>query len=538
MNRQIAVFDTTLRDGAQAEDISFSVEDKLKIVTALDELGVSYVEAGNPVSNPKDKEFFQRSAALDLKNSRLTAFGSTRKKGIKAEDDATLQAVLRTHTPTVAVFGKSWDLHVRDVIRTTPDENLRMIRDTMAFFKRAGRETLFDAEHFFDGFKTDPDYAMKTLEAAVDGGADWLVLCDTNGGCFPEEIFSICSRVRQAASLPLGIHCHDDGGMAVANTIRAVEAGITQVQGTWLGFGERTGNANLSSVIPNLQLKRGYRCLPENRLPRLTATARFIAEVANIPLSGNLPYVGRSAFAHKGGMHVDGVLKRTESFEHIDPQRVGNRRRILMSEVSGRSAVLDKIRGIDPDIDRDSREVRRIVDELKDMEYQGYQFEAAECSFKLLVRRRLEKFPPFFKLEKFTVVSEPQMAGGGSSAIIKVEVNGRREITAAQGGGPVHALDRALRKALEVFYPGLKKMRLTDYKVRVLNPKQATAARVRVLIESTDGREIWTTVGVSSDIIEASCIALTDSIEYKLMRENESEKETCERKEEARWAKP
>lgn len=510
MGKKIKVFDSTLRDGTQAEEISYSVEDKGKIARALDHLGIDYIEAGNPGSNPKDLEFFRDITKYKLKHARLTAFGSTRRKNMKAENDENVQKLLSSQTPVIALFGKSWDLHVKKVIKTTLDENLNMIRDTVAFFKSKGKEVVFDAEHFFDGFKSDPQYAMATLKAASDGGADWLIPCDTNGGSFPDEVYSITRKVKEAFSNPIGIHCHNDCGMAVANTIMAVEAGATQVQGTLIGFGERCGNANLSSIIPNLQLKKGCSCIPEEQMSNLRSVSLYVADVSNIILNTRLPYVGKSAFAHKGGMHVDGVLKLPRSFEHIQPESVGNERRFLMSEVSGRSTILNKIQKISPGLHKGSKETNSIIARLKELELEGYQFEAAESSFELMVRRHLGKYEPFFQLENFTIV--------GASAIIKVTVDGIEEITAAEGDGPVNALDRALRKALELFYPELKEMHLTDYKVRVLDPEEATAAKVRVLIESTDGKDIWTTVGVSSDIIEASCIALTDSIEYKLLK--------------------
>ena len=520
MRKAIAIYDTTLRDGAQAEEISFSAEDKWRIARALDDLGVGYLEAGNPGSNPKDLEFFKLLEAQPLANAVVTAFGSTRRKGLPVDEDMNLKALLGANTRAVAIFGKSWDFHVTQVIQTTLDENLRMIEETIRFFKDRDREVIFDAEHFFDGYAANPDYALKCLEAAAAGGAAWLVLCDTNGGAFPDQVESVVRTVAGRFPVPLGIHCHDDGGMAAANSVMAVEAGVSQVQGTFVGFGERCGNANLSTVIPNLQLKRGYGCIPETSMARLTETARRVAEVSNIALDPRCPYVGKSAFAHKGGMHIDGVVKKSRSFEHVPPEKVGNHRRFLMSEVSGRSMILRKLKEIFPELEKDSAETRSVVEKLKSLESAGYQFEAAESSFELMVRRLLGKYKPFFALEDFKVIGEQTSPGDGpaATAMIKVSVDGRREVTAAEGDGPVNALDRALRKALEVFYPELKEMKLSDYKVRVLNPQDATAAKVRVLIESTDGRDIWTTVGVSTDIIEASCLALVDSIEYKLMQ--------------------
>ncbi len=522
MPQRIDIFDSTLRDGAQAEGISFSVEDKLKIVKALDDLGVSYIEAGNPGSNPKDIEFFEKMRTFTLKNARLTAFGSTRRRDTTVENDKNVQSLVTAYTPAVAIFGKSWDFHVTQIIKTTLEENLKMVSETIAYFKKIGREVIFDAEHFFDGYSSNPEYAFKVLEAAVEGGADCLVLCDTNGGCFPSTVFDLVKKVKERFNVKVGIHTHNDCGMAVANSIMAVEAGAEHVQGTYIGFGERCGNANLSTIIPNLQLKKGLYCIPEEKLSSLTFTARKIAEIANISLNKRDPYVGSSAFAHKGGMHIDGVCKASASFEHIDPELVGNKRRFLMSEVSGRNTILEKIREINPAINKESEETHAIIQKLKELEHQGYQFEGAESTFELIIRKQLGKYKPFFELEKFKLMTEqPDKSGKSASALIKVKVDGVSEITAAEGDGPVHALDKALRKALEVFYPELSHVHLTDFKVRVIDSKSATAAKVRVLIESTDGETSWTTVGVSTDIIEASWIALVDSIEYKLLKELE-----------------
>jgi len=522
MTRKIDIFDSTLRDGAQAEGISFSVEDKLKIVKTLDDLGVDYIEAGNPGSNPKDIEFFERIRGISLKTARLAAFGSTRRRDTAVEEDKNVQSLLSAGTPVVVIFGKSWDFHVTSVIKTSLEENLRMITDTVGFFKKKGKEVIYDAEHFFDGYKANPAYAMKTLEAACVGGADCLVLCDTNGACFPNDVFEISKKVKAEFNVKIGIHTHNDCGMAVANAIMAVEAGADHVQGTYIGFGERCGNANLSTIIPNLQIKKGYSCIPEDRMKTLTLTARRVAEIANVTLNEKDPYVGNCSFAHKGGMHIDGVFKASSSFEHIDPELVGNKRRFLMSEVAGRGTILEKIREFNPTICKDSAEAEAIINRLKELEHQGYQFEGAESTFELVIRKQLGKYKPFFELEDFKLINEqPSKSGSSASALIKVKVDGKTEITAAEGDGPVHALDKALRKALEVFYPELSKVHLTDFKVRVIDSKSATAAKVRVLIESTDNESVWTTVGVSTDIIEASWIALVDSIEYKLIKELE-----------------
>jgi len=516
----IEILDSTLRDGAQAEGISFSVHDKLAVLEALDSIGIPLVEAGNPGSNPKDMEFFKEAARLPLKSARIAAFGATRRKDIAAKDDPGLASLLAAGTETVVVFGKSWTLHVTDIIRTSLEENLAMIRDSLAFLRAAGRRTIFDAEHFFDGWLADRAYAMRTLEAALEAGAECIALCDTKGGCLPETIARATAEAAAlAGSVAVGIHCHNDSGLAVANSLAAVAAGAVHVQGTFIGFGERCGNANLSTIIPNLQFKMGRECVSAQAMAGLTACSRRIAEIANMPLPDDLPYVGTKAFAHKAGMHADGVLKHPASFEHVAPESVGNERRVLLSEVAGRSAVMDKIKRVDPTIARDDPVVGRIVARLKELEQEGYQFEGAEASFALLVRKALGIYKPLFNLERFRIIGERPSEDGGSQAMIKIEVDGQTEFTAAEGDGPVNALDRALRKALERFYPSLRSVRLTDFKVRVLNSAMASAAKVRVLIESTDGKDIWSTVGVSSDIIEASWKALVDSVEYKLIKE-------------------
>ncbi|MGL6106795.1 citramalate synthase [Romboutsia sp.] len=527
MNK-ILIFDSTLRDGAQAEGISFSVADKLKIVETLDELGVSYIEAGNPGSNPKDLEFFKNVRKIELKNAKLTAFGSTRRMNTPVEDDANINSLIRADTPTVAIFGKTWDFHVEHILKTTLEENLNMIYDTIKFFKDNNKEVVFDAEHFFDGYKNNKEYALKTLQVALKAGADCLVLCETNGGSFPNEVYDIVKEVSESIDANIGIHAHDDTGMAVANSIMAVLGGANHVQGTLIGFGERCGNANLSTIIPNLQLKKGYRCIEQDNIEKLTITSRKIAEISNISLKSNMPYVGRSAFTHKAGMHIDGVTKASKSFEHIEPSMVGNERRFLMSEVAGRSTIIEKIQKLYPHLEKNHELTTKIIDEIKKMEHRGYQFEGADGTFELLVRKTLGKYKPFFDVGEFKIIGEQpnSQKGISSSAIIKLVVDGKKEITAAEGEGPVNALDKALRKALEGFYPELKNMHLTDYKVRVLNTQAATAAITRVLIESTDGEDYWSTVGVSSDIIEASWIALVDSIEYKLIKDIEKKFKT------------
>jgi len=520
--KKIAIYDSTLRDGAQAQGISYSVEDKLKIVERLDALGVHYIEAGNPGSNPKDLEFFERVRGMKLKHAKLIAFGATRKVGIQAGDDGNVRSILAAGTDAVAIFGKSWDYQVTEILRTKLDENLRMIGDTVRHLKQQGKEVVYDAEHFFDGYKANPDYALATLKAAADAGADSLCLCDTNGGTFPSDIFAITQKVAAQFKTPIGIHCHNDCEMAVANSVMAVQAGARQVQGTINGIGERCGNANLCSIIPDLQLKLGFECIPPQNMATLTTVARAVSDIANMPHNEKAAYVGADAFAHKGGMHVDAVVKNPVSYEHIDPDLVGNSRRTLMSEVAGRSTLLARIQAVDPKIGKDSPETKKIIDRLKQLEHEGYHFEAAEQSFELVVRKMLGKYTPFFELIEFKVmVNEPAVNGMNSSAMIKIRVGDETEITAAEGDGPVNALDKAVRKALERFYPAIGEIRLTDYKVRVLDSKEASAAKVRVLIESTDHRENWTTIGVSTDIIDASWHALVDSIEYKLVREQE-----------------
>ncbi|SHJ48601.1 2-isopropylmalate synthase [Geosporobacter subterraneus DSM 17957] len=522
--KKIAIYDTTLRDGAQAEGISFSVKDKIKIVEKLDALGVDYIEAGNPGSNPKDLEFFKSIAPMELKHSKLAAFGSTRRTNKPVEEDANIQALLRANTPVVAIFGKSWDFHVTEIIHTTLQENLNMIQDTLQYLKDKGKEVIYDAEHFFDGYKHNPDYAVETLRAAAAGGASWLVLCDTNGGTLPLEIKEITRKIVKEFQVPIGIHCHNDTGMAVANSFIAIQEGARQLQGTLNGYGERCGNANLCVLIPNLQLKADYYCIEDKKLKELTGISRWVSELANMAHDEKMPYVGNSAFAHKGGMHIDAVHKNPLSFEHIPPEVVGNERRVLMSEVAGRSTILSKIRGIDGRIHKESPETKEIIERLKSLENEGYQFEGAESSVELMIRRKIGAHKRFFEIKDFRVLSEkPWKDDNSATAMIKVAVGDQEAVTAAEGNGPVNALDKAIRKALEVFYPQLKNNRLTDYKVRVLDTNAATGAKVRVHIESTDGENVWGTVGVSTDIIEASFEALVDSIEYFLFREMEQE---------------
>ena len=524
MQHNITAYDSTLRDGAQAQGVSFTVEDKLKIVERLDALGIGYIEAGNPGSNPKDLVFFERVRALKLKHAKIIAFGATRKPNIHAAADNNLQSLLLAKTPAVAIFGKSWDYQVTDILRTTLDENLAMIADSIAFLKSNGKEVVFDAEHFFDGFKTNPEYALSTLQAAVDAGADVLCLCDTNGGTFPDEVFCITQKmVAQFPNVQIGIHCHNDCEMAVANSVAAVKAGATQVQGTINGIGERCGNANLCSIIPNVQLKLGLSCIPTENMADLASAARFVSEIANMMFNDKAAYVGHDAFAHKGGMHIDAVAKNPVSYEHINPALVGNTRHILVSEVAGRSALLAKINAVDASLTKDSSETKRILEHLKSLENNGYQFESAESSFDLLIHKLLGRFEPFFVLNDYKVSVQEYAENRSNNAVAKVNitVNNQTEAVTAEGDGPVNALDKAIRKALERFYPTLSQVKLVDYKVRVLDSDKATAAKVRVLIESADQNSSWTTIGVSTDIIDASWRALCDAIEYKLLQDSQ-----------------
>ncbi len=517
--RKVSILDSTLRDGAQGEQISFSLQDKLNILRILDGFGVDFIEAGTPASNPKDLEFFAKASKLPLKNALLCAFGSTRRKGRSVENDEYVQALLEAGTPAVSIVGKASETHAKQVLQATMDENLAMIADTVRFFKQHNKQVIFDAEHFFDGFAENDDFALAAIKAALDNGADIICLCDTNGGRTPTEVSNAVAKAKECfPNAHIGIHCHDDCGCAVANSMVAVEAGAMHVQGTFLGCGERCGNADLSILIPNLILKKNCSC-KISHLDQLCATARGIAEITNIAVPGNHPYVGKSAFAHKGGMHIDATIKFRQAFEHISPEIVGNHRRFLLSEVAGRSTLLEKIGHISPNLTKDSPELMAIVERLKELEFEGYQFEAAEASLELLARRVLGLHKQHFSLVQYKTIDEYPAPNGKeqASAMIEVGVGGKIEVTASLGNGPVNALDQALRNALKIFYPQLDKVHLTDYKVRVLNTESATAAKVRVLIETSDGKSTWNTVGVSTDIIEASWLALADSIEYQLI---------------------
>ena len=517
----LLLYDTTLRDGAQTEGVSFSADDKLKIARKLDRLGIHYVEGGfAPAMNPADADFYQRLREEPMANARLVVFGMTRRANVRADDDPMLRSVVETGASAAALVAKAWDLHVTEALRVGLDENLRMIRDSVAYVKDRGLEVGLDLEHFFDGYLHNREYALECLRAAAEAGADWICLCDTNGGCLPHQVTEAVRAAAAAVDVPLGIHAHDDSGLAVANTLAAVQAGVSQVQGTINGYGERCGTANLCAVIPNLQLKMGRSCLPPGHLERLYETAHFVASVANMPPPERDPYVGRSAFSHKGGMHVDAMLKHPKTYEHVRPEDVGNERRYLISDLAGRSAVLFKAQALDLGLDRDSPQTREIVARLKEMEQAGYQFEGAEASFELLLQKSVGRYRPRFDLEGFRVIVEKDRSGEiKTEATIKVKVNGEQEHTAAEGDGPVHALDNALRKALGRFYPTLGDIRLTDFKVRVVNaPEQATAAAVRVMVESRSGARTWTTVGVHTNIIEASWQALVDGVEYGLLQ--------------------
>jgi 2-isopropylmalate synthase len=516
--KKVDIYDTTLRDGSQREGVSLSVADKLKIAEKLDEFGISYIEGGWPGSNPKDIEFFRRAEKINFKNATLCAFGSTRRPGKVAAEDQNIQALVKANTKTVTIFGKSWDFHVSNALKTTPDENLLMITETIAYLKDQGRQVFFDAEHFFDGYKANPGYALSTLKAAVAGGADLIVLCDTNGGLMPWELISIFSGVKETIKAPLGIHVHDDAGMATANSLIAVREGALQIHGTINGYGERCGNANLCTIIPNLQLKMDLKLVTEEQLRGLTKLSRYIAELVNITPAEQQPYVGYNAFAHKGGIHIDAVSKQPATYEHAIPELVGNRRRILVSELAGRSSISMKTTQNGFKLDKDRPETASVLQRIKEMEHYGYQFEGAEGSFELLVLKMMKAYQPLFKLEGFRLIIEKRESGQlYSEATIKVRVGDVQVHTAAEGNGPVNALDNALRKALESIYPALKKIRLTDFRVRVIDGVDGTGAQVRVLIESRDDEMTWGTVGVSPNIIEASWIALVDSLEYGLL---------------------
>jgi len=524
--KKVELYDTTLRDGAQSEGISFSVVDKLHIARKLDELGVRYIEGGWPGSNPKDAEFYQRVKDLSLENARIVGFGSTRRRNTRAEEDNNLLMLVEAGVKIATLVAKSSDQQVTRVLRTTPEENLDMIADSIRFLKSKGIEVFFDAEHFFDGYKSDAKYALKTLEAAADAGATCLVLCDTNGGALPDEIKEAVEAAARATAVPLGIHCHNDGGLALANTLAAVQAGATQVQGTINGYGERTGNTDLSTVIPTLKLKMGIACVTDAQLARVTEISHAISEIANKVPDPYAPYVGASAFSHKAGYHLDGVLKWPDAYQHIDPESVGNRQRTVVSDQSGKRNIITKAREMGIDLSGDARSTQELLQHVKTLESRGFQYDNAEASFELLLHRARPGYKPPFELVDFIVLVESKRRrstrqGQGdllSEAMVKVKICKDVIHTAAEGDGPVNALDRALRKALLQFYPSLAQVKLTDYKVRILEESTGTESQVRVLIESSDGETEWRTVGGSTNIIEASWLALADGLEYWLLK--------------------
>ena len=517
----VEFYDTTVRDGSQAEGVAFSVEDKLIIIEALDKLGIRYIEGGYPGSNPKDIEFFKRAKGMVLENATVVPFGSTRYPTFSPNADPNLSALLDTGARTVTIFGKSWRLHATDVLRVTAEQNLELIESSVRYLVENGREVIYDAEHFFDGYADDSGYAVETLHAAAAGGAKCLVLCDTNGGRLPLEIQEGIRAVMAPVALPIGIHAHNDAGMGAANSVLAVQAGANHVQGTFNGYGERCGNANLASIIPTIQLKLGVKCLSDAQLQALTSVSRLISELANLPHDERQPYVGRSAFAHKGGLHTDAIRKNRLTYEHIVPEKVGNAQRILVSDQAGRGTIMKKIEKEYPNYDKNSPQVQTLFNRLKEAEREGYQYEAAEASFELLTHKVFNGYESFFEPVGFRVIVE-QFSDYAmrSEATVKVTTpDGLTAHTAADGEGPVNALDTALRKALEQFYPALQTVRLIDYKVRVLDTKAGTGSKVRVLIEASDGEMSWRTVGVSENIISASCEALIDSFEYKLYKD-------------------
>jgi 2-isopropylmalate synthase len=519
---RISIYDTTLRDGSQGEGVNFSLQDKLLITRRLDELGVDYIEGGYPLSNPKDSAYFRAVGDLDLAHAKVAAFGMTRRRDIAAEDDPGMRALVAAATSVITVVGKSWDLHAREVLGVSLDENLRMIADSVAFLAAHCAEVIYDAEHFFDGYRHNPEYALRTLRAAADAGAQWIVLCDTNGGAVPEQVAGAVAEVGRAIDLPIGIHTHNDGDLAVANTLAAVLRGATQVQGTINGIGERCGNVDLCSAVANLALKYpDYEVLRPESLVHLTEVSRYVYETANMNFRPGQPFVGASAFAHKGGMHVHGIRKVAASYEHIDPTSVGNERRVLVSELSGKSNIAEKLG--EHGLDQDPALLAKVLDRVQDLENEGYQFEAAEASFLLLVARLAGRFTPSFERLGYRVSVENGPDGSPvTEATVKLRVGDSVEHTVSEGDGPVNALDGALRKALGRHHPRLREMHLVDYKVRVINERAGTAARVRVVIESQDGDSVWGTVGVSENIIEASWLALVDSFEHKLAKDARS----------------
>ncbi len=515
----VQIYDTTLRDGSQGEGVSFSLDDKIKIAQKLDFLGVSYIEGGWPGSNPKDLDFFRQMHKYELQHARLSAFSATRRPGGNVNHDSNLTSIVAAKVSVAAIFGKAWDFHVLRALETTLEENLHMIRESIVYLKERGLEVFFDAEHFFDGYKNNADYAVQVLAAAEDAGADCLVLCDTNGGTLPWDLEQIIGKVQKEIKIPLGIHAHNDSGCGVANSLTALNHGFVQVQGTINNFGERCGNADLCSVIPNLELKMNKRCLPSGHLKHLTEVSHFVNEIANMPSPNNQPFVGYGAFAHKGGIHVSALLKDPLTYEHINPEDVGNHRRVLISELSGISNLLYKAKELNLDVNSYDAETRKVIKQIKELENEGFQFEGADASLELLLRKAFGQFEDFFQLSNLKIILEKQEDNSFiAEAMVKITVQDQVFHTAAEGDGPVNALDNSLRKALAEVYPEINEMHLSDYKVRVLNGNMGTAARVRVLIDSANENEKWSTVGVSENIIEASWQALVDSITYILMK--------------------
>lgn len=521
--KKIEILDSTLRDGAQGAGVNFSVADKIEIVKALDRLGVTFIEGGNPAGSKIDCEFFQQAKELQLKNSQLVAFGATVKPGVSPEEDRGMKALLKAETKFASIVGKASLFHVKEVLQVSAQENLDSIKTTLKYLKKQGKQVLFDAEHFFDGYKENKEYAMEVLRAAFVSGAYCLVLCDTNGGSFPQEIEKIVAEVTAEFSIPIGIHAHDDMGLGVANSHMAVSAGVTHVQGCFLGTGERCGNAALSTLIANLQLKLHYSCIPKERISKLTTTAKVIADVLNMPVLPSLPYVGKNAFRHKAGMHADGVQKEKTSFEHIAPETVGNKTEILLSDLSGRSSVAHFLQNFQMNFDKNAPEVVALTEKLKELVFQGYDFETATASLEMLFLKEIRKIKPFFDIEYYKVMGEKGIMDleNASSAIVKVRLGDKSQLNIAEGRGLVHAMDKALRAALIGFYPELDEMRIADYKVRVVDNTKGADATTRVLMVSTNGKETWTTVGASPDLIKASVSALVDSFEYYLLKHDE-----------------
>lgn len=524
MSKKIEIYDTTLRDGTQSEDVNFTIADKVKIAEALCDFGIRYIEGGWPGSNPRDIGFFRDVKKSSAPIDHIAAFGSTRRAKRTCDTDENIQALLEAEVPNLTIFGKTWDLHVTEALKIELEQNLEIIHDSVSYLKSKVDKAFYDAEHFFDGFKANKEYAIKTVKAAMEAKADCIILCDTNGGTMPQELADIIRQLREVTGdFPLGIHCHNDSDCAVANSVMAVVNGITQVQGTINGYGERCGNANICSVIPNLQLKYGYECVPADKLNRLRSVSRYVNELGNLKHNIHQPYVGRSAFAHKGGVHVSAILKNARTYEHIEPELVGNKQRVLLSDLSGKSNLVYKAKDFGLDIDSNDQKVNAVVDRLKELENKGFQYEGAEASFELLMRKTMGTFTPFFDSVSYRVIDEKH--GGTDSpmaeATVKIVVGEEQEHTAASGNGPVNALDKAVRKALSKFYPRIADMELVDYKVRILTSGEGTEAVTRVLIESKDKDSTWGTVGVAANIVDASYQALMDSMEYKLMKDKE-----------------